>query len=113
MREVSMPSSHVPNFSSRRDFLAKAGGGFGALALSYLLGSEGLAAESGSADELLAPKPAPNKARAKSVIFLFMEGGPSHLDTFDPKPELTRLAGQRLPASFGTPLTAMGTAGNK
>src|SRR5262249_4858533 len=48
-----------------------------------------------------------------NVIFLFMEGGPSHLDTFDPKPELTRLAGQKLPASFGQPITAMGTTNNK
>jgi hypothetical protein len=42
-----------------------------------------------------------------------MEGGPSHLDTFDPKPELTRLNGQRLPASFGTVITPMGTGGNR
>jgi hypothetical protein len=41
-----------------------------------------------------------------------MEGGPSHLDLFDPKPELTRLAGQPMPASFGRPITAMGTASN-
>ena len=47
-------------------------------------------------------------AKAKSVIFLFMEGGPSHLDTFDYKPLLNKLAGQSLPASFKTPLTAAG-----
>ena len=47
-------------------------------------------------------------ARARRVIFLFMEGGPSHIDLFDPKPELNRLAGQRLPASFPKPITAMG-----
>ena len=45
---------------------------------------------------------------AKSVIFLFMEGGPSHLDTFDPKPELNRLAGQSLPPSFKPVITPMG-----
>src|SRR5262249_23930716 len=50
--------------------------------------------------------------KARSVIFLFMEGGPSHLDTLDPKPELTRLHGEKLPASFGTVITAMGTGGN-
>src|SRR5205085_9821687 len=60
----------------------------------------------------LAPRPGHFKTKAKSVIFLFMEGGPSHLDTFDPKPELTRLHGQRLPASFGTVVTPMGTGGN-
>ena len=51
-------------------------------------------------------------AKAKSVIFLFMEGGPSHLDLFDPKPKLNELHGQAMPASFGRPITAMGTAGN-
>ncbi len=48
----------------------------------------------------LAPKTPPNPAKAKNVIFLFMEGGPSHVDTFDPKPELNRLEGQPLPPSF-------------
>ncbi len=47
-------------------------------------------------------------ATARSVIFLFMEGGPSHLDTFDPKPLLNQLAGQSLPESFGEVITAMG-----
>ncbi len=47
-------------------------------------------------------------ATAKSVIFLFMEGGPSHLDLFDPKPELNRLAGQPLPPSFKPVITPMG-----
>ena len=47
-------------------------------------------------------------ARAKNVIFLFMEGGPSHLDTFDPKPLLNKLAGQKLPPSYKTPVLAMG-----
>jgi hypothetical protein len=46
------------------------------------------------------------------VIFLFMEGGPSHLDLLDPKPELQRLAGQPLPPSYGRPITAMGVSGN-
>lgn len=48
------------------------------------------------------------EARAKSVIFLFMEGGPSHLDLFDPKPALKNLEGKSLPDSFGTVITAMG-----
>src|SRR5262249_21586596 len=63
--------------------------------------------------EPLAGRPAQFTAKARSVIFLFMEGGPSHLDTLDPKPELTRLHGEKLPASFGTVITAMGTGGNK
>ena len=48
--------------------------------------------------------------RGQRVIFLFMEGGPSHMDLFDPKPLLNKLAGQRLPESFKRPITAMGEA---
>ena len=58
------------------------------------------------------PKPPHFPARARSVIWLFMEGGPSHIDLFDPKPALDQLAGQPMPESFGRPITAMGTAGN-
>ncbi len=50
--------------------------------------------------------------KAKSVIWLFMEGGPSHLDLFDPKPALQKYAGQPMPASFGKVITAMGTGNN-
>ncbi len=78
----------------------QAGGGFGALALASLLGQD--RAEAGG-------RPLPQlKPRARSVIFLFMEGGPSHLDTFDPKPKLQELAGQRIPPSFQKVITAMG-----
>ena len=55
-----------------------------------------------------APKIANRIGKAKSVIFLFMEGGPSHIDLFDPKPLLRQLAGQKLPDSFGSVITAMG-----
>ncbi len=90
---------HLPRAWSRRDLLYRAGGGFGALALSALLAGE---AEAGaSAPRPLAPRPAPLPAKAKAVIFLFMVGGPSHVETFDPKPELDRLHGQPLPPSFG------------
>ena len=97
---------HVPLFSSRRDFLRSAGGGFGALALSALAAAE----EKASADPL-GPKEPQFPAKAKAVIFLFMEGGPSHVDLFDPKPELTKQHGKPLPASFGKVLTPMGTGG--
>ena len=102
---------HVPAFRSRRDFLCKAGSGFGAMALSCLLGET--AARAAPANSGLSVRPPHHAAKAKAVIFLFMEGGPSHLDTFDPKPELTRLHGQTLPASFGRVITPMGTGGNK
>src|SRR5262245_44573652 len=104
---------HVPLFRSRRDFLRLAGGGFGALALSALMAEEARADEPrGPAANPLAPKKPHFETKAKSVIFLFMEGGPSHVDLFDPKPELTRQHGKPLPASFGKVITPMGTGGN-
>ena len=109
-------SPHILPARSRREFLQRAGCGFGALAFSYLLGLDGISgrAESIKLDPLnpLAPRGPHNAAKAKSVIWLFMEGGPSHLDLFDPKPMLDKLAGQPMPESFGRPLTAMGTASN-
>src|SRR6266403_6404125 len=93
---------HHESLYTRRDFLSRAGAGFGALALTYLLEQERLLATSaGPTPNPLSAKPPHFAAKAKSVIFLFMEGGPSHLDTFDPKPKLRELAGQRLPESFG------------
>ena len=79
---------------SRRDFLASAGKGFGAVAASALL------PEVLRANSPLAPKASHEPARAKSVIYLYMHGGVSHVDTWDPKPELTRLSGKTLPGSF-------------
>ena len=112
-----MPSlTHLSPLQSRRDFLQRAGGGFGALALSYLLGLDGYKASGANVtvDPLnpLAPR-APHLApKAQSVIWLFLEGGPSHIDLFDPKPALEKLAGKPMPESFGRPITAMGTANN-
>src|SRR5690349_6853413 len=100
-------SLHVP--TSRREFLAQAGGGLGALALSALLGGE---AKAHAATNPLAEKAPHFAPRAKRVIWLYMDGGPSHLDLFDPKPELSKYAGQPLPPSFKRPVTSMGvTAG--
>src|SRR5205823_1163037 len=66
----------------------------------------------GSSDPL-APRKPHFEAKAKRVIFLFMSGGPSHVDTFDPKPELTRLHGEKLPESFGPVKTRRGVDKNK
>src|SRR5258708_9617379 len=89
----------------RRKFISRASTGLGAIALEYLL------EQSAVADTLQAQKPH-HRPKAKSIIWCFMEGGPSHLDLFDPKPALDRLAGQPMPASFGKVITAMGTASN-
>jgi hypothetical protein len=93
---------------TRREFLWEAGGGFTAVALAGLLGREGFL-KSARADEApnasinpLAPKPPHFAPKAKSVIFLFMYGGPSHVDTFDYKPKLFELDGQTIPVkTFG------------
>src|SRR5690242_18129228 len=85
---------------SRRDMLRQAGLGFGAWALLDLLGRDGrLSAAPAPSGNPLAAKPSHFPARARHVIFLFMQGGPSHIDTFDPKPLLNKLHGQPLPAS--------------
>ena len=95
---------------TRRDFLLRSGAGFGGLALLDLLKGSSLQAamaETRPANPL-APKAGQFPAKAKSVIFLFMEGGPSQMDTFDPKPLLAELAGKPIPPSFGRVITAMG-----
>jgi hypothetical protein len=94
----------------RRHFLRSAGAGFGSIALAAMLADESkLLADT----DPLAPKAPHFPARAKRVIFLFMSGGPSHVDTFDPKPGLTRLNGQKLPQSFGPVKTRRGVDKNK
>ncbi|MCS6866592.1 MAG: DUF1501 domain-containing protein [Gemmataceae bacterium] len=102
----------LPAVVDRRRFLRNAGLGFGTIALASLLHDDGLLASDTAVDPL-APKKPHFEAKAKRVIFLFMSGGPSHIDTFDPKPELTRLHGQPLPASFGPVKTRRGVEKNK
>lgn len=107
---------HILPVTSRREFLCRSGCGFGSLAFSFLLGLDGVLAR--ATNPAMDPRnPLASRlphfpTKAKSVIWLFMEGGPSHLDLFDPKPTLDKLAGQPMPDSFGRPITAMGTAGN-
>jgi hypothetical protein len=83
----------------RRTFLKDSFCGIGSLALASVMHDKQLRA---APRNPLAPKP-PHfaAAKAKSVIFLFMAGGPSHIETFDPKPLLDKLDGQPRPASFG------------
>ena len=87
---------------SRRNFLATAGAGAGMLAYSALAAAEGV---QGIPATHFAP-------RAKRVIWLFMHGGPSHVDLFDPKPALTKYAGKPVPASFGEVMTRRDVAQN-
>ena len=91
---------------TRREVFGRIGGGFGALGLAGAFGDAGLlgsragASEGGAPADPLAPKPPHFPARAKRVIFLFMNGGPSHVDTFDPKPALKQYDGKEPPASM-------------
>jgi hypothetical protein len=78
---------------SRRELLIESGRGFGALALAGML-------EAASPNNPLAPKPPHFPARAKAVIHLFMHGGVSHVDTFDPKPELAKHSGETISAEM-------------
>ena len=93
-------SDHVRVTRNRRELLTDAFCGMGSLAFGAILAQE--AARAGGVNPLAPKKPhMPAKAKAKSVIFLFMAGGPSHMETFDPKPLLNKLDGQKRPASFG------------
>src|SRR5688572_6468890 len=89
---------HIRITRNRREFLSDAFCGFGALAYTSLLQAEEARA---ARFNPLAPKPPHEAAKAKSVIFLFMAGGPSHIETFDPKPLLNKLHGQVRPKEFG------------
>ncbi|WP_148593790.1 DUF1501 domain-containing protein [Aquisphaera giovannonii] len=101
------PCSSPPSANpfNRRQFLARTGNGFGLLALASLLEGEargGPPARKGPAEASpLAPKAPHFAPKAKRCIFLFMTGGPSHIDMYDPKPVLNRLDGEPLPPSFG------------
>ena len=104
------------NIADRRRFLASAGGGLGMIALAAMLEEQGLLAGENAATagrSALGPRKPQRAAKAQHVIFLFMSGGPSHLETFDPKPDLQRLHGQPLPPSFGAVKTRRGVDRNK
>jgi hypothetical protein len=93
-------------FLNRRDMLCRAGTGLGVLGLSALLADEGLLAAGplspDGAPGPLAPKQPHFAAKARRVIHFFCNGGPSHVDTFDPKPALAKYAGQPLPQTLRT-----------
>jgi hypothetical protein len=99
----------VNDYLSRRGFLRQAGGGFAATALTAMLAADGFFAGRGRAEfdislNPLAPKRSRFTAKAKAVICLFMYGGVSQVDTWDPKPELTRLNGTPIPNLNDDPL---------
>src|SRR5262245_5021967 len=93
-------ANHVQQ-TRRRFFTTAAGGGAGLAALAGMLNDDGLlAADATSLINPLAPKPPHGFGRAQNCIFIFLAGGTSHLELFDPKPKLQELDGQPIPESF-------------
>src|SRR5687768_116992 len=96
---------------TRREMLAQAANGFGAVALAALLHEQGRSQSATStATTPLAPRRPHHEAKARSVIFLYMDGGPSQMDSFDPKPRLDREHGQ--PPRFRVEPTQFNNNGN-
>jgi len=97
-----MDREQFRRIQSRRKFFQECAGGIGMIALSQMLEREGRGAPAGTAPEVnpLAPRKPHFAPKAKNVIFMFMEGGPSQLDLFDPKPELEKWSGKPLPAEM-------------
>src|SRR5215467_8422696 len=94
-------------FITRRQFLQRAGMGFGMLGLATLLGEE-LMGSRARADELasLTPRMPPLPAKAKHVVHIFAQGAPSHVDTWDPKPALAQYDGKTIPGSEGVAMAS-------
>src|ERR1051325_2019993 len=87
---------------TRRELLARSGMGFGLMGLAGVLAADGMLASTARAAtdvRPLAPKRPHFEAKARRVVHLFMNGGPSHVDTFDPKPALDKYHGKPLPVS--------------
>jgi uncharacterized protein (DUF1501 family) len=89
-----------PVLQNRRNFLASSANGVGLLALASLLGKDALAGDAQTAANPLAPRAPHFAPKAKNCIFIYLEGAPSQIDLFDPKPKLNELDGQPLPESM-------------
>lgn len=107
-------NSHLPYYAgmNRRQFLHRVGGGIGSVALAHMLGQDQLLSATSYKADPLAQRQPHFEPKVKRVIYLFMHGGPSHVDLFDPKPDLIRYAGQPLPDSFGSVMTRRKVAHN-
>jgi hypothetical protein len=95
-------SSACCGVHSRRQFLERSGMGLGALGLATLLGDGGMTTRARAATTAAPTTKQHFPGKAKRVIHFFLNGGPSHVDTFDPKPALERYAGQTIPATLVT-----------
>lgn len=117
MHRISSECDFSP-LRNRREFLLQSGGGFGAVALAAMMADPGSQSQadaaliSGSMSNPHAVRSPHFAPRVERVIYLFMHGGPSHVDLFDPKPDLVRYHGQPLPDSFGEVMTRRKVAAN-
>ena len=95
-------------FLTRRQFLQRAGVGFGALSLAALLGENFLASTASGVESAasITPKAPPLPAKARHVVHIFAQGAPSHVDTWDPKPSLARYEGNEIPGSDGVAMAS-------
>lgn len=107
---MSIERSSRPGGVPRREFLYGLGSTLGSVALTSLLADDGAAGAGGAAGRSDAKKPH-HPAKAKACIFLYMEGGPSHIDTFDPKPRLAELDGKEF--HRGREMTSAMYSGNR
>src|SRR5215208_679569 len=105
-------NTHYPHARSRREFLSAAGGGLGGIALNWMLAQEVRGDKPHGSPNPLAAKKPHLEPKAKRLIFMFMVGGPSQMDLFDPKPALAKWAGKPLPESTGRPKSQF-TSGNE
>lgn len=107
MKDIRLDQDHRPRledyFQTRRQFLNRFGMGMGSLGLASVLGQTSAMAEGANLSPL-APKQPHFPGSAKRVIHIFAQGGPSHLDTWDPKPGMSKYAGQNVSAIGGVPL---------
>src|SRR5258705_12436657 len=107
------PLEHLPmRFLTRRQMLRHMGTGLGILGFAALLKVPGLLVPEAAAAAIanpLAPKSPPLPARAKRIIHIYLNGGPSHVDTFDPKPALEKWAGKTIPTGNLTTERPLGT----
>src|SRR5437667_243129 len=103
-QQLGMPARRIDSLfaQSRREFVIRSGLGLGLAGLAGVLAADGLVEPAGAAEPAgryanpMLPKPPHFTGRAKHVIHLFANGGPSHLDTFDPKPALQKYSGRTL-----------------
>src|ERR1700676_4222343 len=113
MTKGNFQNPHYRPARTRREFFTRTGSGLASIALAQRLREDPLGAASSPAADPMAAKKPHHPPTAKSIIWLFMEGGPSHIDLFDPKPLLTKLNGKPVPDSIGKPhQTSRGTGDN-